>query len=57
MRRSAAKLSNRTKRSKTPELINEAPWDTWFVKIDMADSAELDALLDEDAYKAFCEEE
>ncbi|HQC49426.1 MAG TPA: glycine cleavage system protein GcvH [Bacillota bacterium] len=40
-----------------PELINEAPWDTWFVKIDMADSAELDALLDEDAYKAFCEEE
>ena len=40
-----------------PELINEAPWDTWFVKIDMADPAELDALLDEDAYKAFCEEE
>ncbi|HHX19266.1 MAG TPA: glycine cleavage system protein GcvH [Clostridiaceae bacterium] len=40
-----------------PELINEAPWDTWFVKIEMADPAELDALLDEDAYKAFCEEE
>ncbi len=40
-----------------PEMINEAPWDAWFVKIEMADPAELDALLDEDAYKAFCEEE
>lgn len=40
-----------------PEMINEAPWDTWFVKIEIADPSELDALLDEDAYKAFCEEE
>ena len=40
-----------------PEMINQAPWDTWFVKIDMADPSELDALLDKDAYDAFCKEE
>ena len=40
-----------------PEMINQAPWDTWFVKIDMADPSQLDALLDKDAYEAFCKEE
>ena len=40
-----------------PEMINQSPWDTWFVKIDMADPSELDALLDKDAYEAFCKEE
>lgn len=40
-----------------PEMINQAPWETWFVKIDMADPSELDALLDKDAYDAFCKEE
>ncbi len=40
-----------------PEMINEAPWDAWFVKLEIANPAELDELLDEDAYKAFCEEE
>ncbi|HZK41376.1 MAG TPA: glycine cleavage system protein GcvH [Clostridia bacterium] len=40
-----------------PEMINQAPWDTWFVKIDMADPSQLDALLDKDAYDAFCKEE
>ena len=40
-----------------PEMINQAPWDTWFVKIRMADPSELDDLLDKDAYDAFCEEE
>ena len=40
-----------------PEMINQAPWDTWFVKIDMADPSELDALRDKDAYDAFCKEE
>ncbi|NLA95492.1 MAG: glycine cleavage system protein GcvH [Clostridiaceae bacterium] len=40
-----------------PEMINQAPWDAWFVKIRMADPSELDALLDKDAYDAFCEEE
>lgn len=40
-----------------PEMINQTPWDTWFVKIRMADPSELDELLDKDAYDAFCEEE
>lgn len=40
-----------------PEIINQAPWDTWFVKIEMADPAELDVLMDQAAYDAFCEEE
>ncbi|MGI6157037.1 MAG: glycine cleavage system protein GcvH [Saccharofermentanales bacterium] len=40
-----------------PEAINEAPWDTWFVKIKMADLGELDDLMDADAYEQFCEEE
>lgn len=40
-----------------PEMINQAPWETWFVKIKMADAGELDQLLDKDAYDAFCEEE
>ncbi len=40
-----------------PEKINEAPWETWFVKIEMADPSELDKLLDKDAYDQFCKEE
>lgn len=40
-----------------PEMINKQPWDAWFVKIKMADTAELNALLDADAYEAFCKEE
>ncbi|NLB28256.1 MAG: glycine cleavage system protein GcvH [Clostridiaceae bacterium] len=40
-----------------PEMINQAPWDTWFVKIRMANPSELDELLDKGAYDAFCEEE
>lgn len=40
-----------------PEAINEAPWDTWFVKIKMADLGELDDLMDADAYEQFCEGE
>lgn len=40
-----------------PEMINKAPWETWFVKIEMDDPSQLDALLDKDAYDAFCKEE
>ncbi|HZK29518.1 MAG TPA: glycine cleavage system protein GcvH [Clostridia bacterium] len=40
-----------------PEMLNQEPWEYWFVKIEMADSSELDALLDKDAYDAFCKEE
>ena len=40
-----------------PEMINQAPWETWFVKIEMDDLSQLDALLDKDAYDEFCKEE
>ena len=40
-----------------PEMINKKPLEFWFVKIEMADPSELDALLDKDAYDAFCKEE
>ena len=40
-----------------PEMINQAPWETWFVKIRMDDPSQLDQLLDKDAYDAFSEEE
>ena len=40
-----------------PEMINQAPWETWFVKIRMDDPSQLDQLLVKDAYDAFSEEE
>jgi len=40
-----------------PELINEDPYLTWIMKIQMADLSDLDNLLSEDEYAAFCEEE
>ena len=40
-----------------PELVNEDPYgDGWIVAIEVPDNAELDALLDADAYKRFTEE-
>ncbi len=37
-----------------PALVNTSPMDKgWFLKIRIADAAELDAMMDEDAYKAF----
>lgn len=42
----------------TPELVNTSPYeDGWMIKIRVSDTAELDGLLDADAYKAFVEEE
>jgi glycine cleavage system H protein len=36
----------------TPEVINSDPYgDGWIIKIKIADTGELDALLDADAYK------
>lgn len=41
-----------------PELINESPYlDGWLVKFEMLDPAELDDLLDAEAYIAFLESE
>lgn len=37
-----------------PELVNDEPYgEGWFVRIRIADPAELDALMDADAYRAF----
>ena len=38
-----------------PELINQEPWENWIIKVEMSDKAELDSLMDAEAYKAFCE--
>ena len=40
----------------TPELVNaEAESGAWFMKIRLADKAELEGMMDEAAYKAFCD--
>jgi glycine cleavage system H protein len=41
----------------SPDLINEAPHDTWIIKVELADQAELEKLLDAAAYEAFIAEE
>ncbi len=39
-----------------PETVNEDPeGEGWFVKMKLSDTSELDALMDADAYKTFCE--
>ena len=38
----------------SPGLVNEDPSGKgWFIKLKLADAAELDSLMDEDAYRAF----
>jgi len=40
-----------------PELVNEDPYGkAWLIKLDIADSAELDGLMDAVAYEAYCKE-
>lgn len=40
-----------------PEILNEQPYgDGWLVKLQIADDASLDGLLDAAAYEAFCQE-
>lgn len=39
----------------TPELVNSDPYGAWFLKIAVEDAAELDNLMDADAYSAFVE--
>lgn len=38
-----------------PEMINDAPYDAWFVKVE--NISECEELMTEDEYKAFCEAE
>ncbi len=41
----------------TPELVNSDPYGAaWMVTIKLSNPAELDALMDTDAYKTYCEE-
>jgi glycine cleavage system H protein len=40
-----------------PDKINEAPHETWIIKVELADSAQFNALLDAAAYEAFIAEE
>ncbi len=40
-----------------PDKLNEKPHETWIIKVELADPAELDALFDAAAYEAFIAEE
>ena len=40
-----------------PEQINAEAMQTWLAVIEMSDPGELDTLLDEEGYRAFCEQE
>ena len=37
-----------------PELLNEAPFENWIIKVQLSDTAELDNLMDAQAYEDFC---
>ena len=41
----------------SPDKINEAPHDTWIIKVELADPTEVEKLLDAAAYEAFISEE
>lgn len=38
----------------TPELINKDAFDTWIIKVELSDTAQLDDLMDAKAYDEFC---
>lgn len=40
-----------------PEKVNSAPYESWLVKLSLADESELGGLMDAAAYKDFCGEE
>jgi glycine cleavage system H protein len=43
--------------TETPELVNQAPYgDGWIFVVELADTAEVDTLLDAAGYRAFVEE-
>jgi glycine cleavage system H protein len=41
----------------SPDKINEAPHDTWIIKVELADTSEFEKLLDSAAYEKFVSEE
>lgn len=40
-----------------PEMVNKDAFENWIIKVELSDKAELDNLMDAEAYKAFCEKE
>lgn len=41
----------------SPEMINEDPYGSWIVAVDMVDVTELEGLMDAAAYEEFCSKE
>jgi len=41
----------------SPDKINEAPHDTWIIKVELTDTSEFEKLLDAAAYEKFVSEE
>ena len=37
-----------------PDLVNQDPYENWIIKVELSDKAELDNLMDAQAYEAFC---
>jgi len=48
-------LEKNTTLEQTPENINEDPFGSWLIKIEMTNTSELDALMDSKAYTEYCE--
>jgi len=43
--------------SDSPQLINEDPYESWIVIVEVTDKADLDNLMNEQEYKDFCSKE
>lgn len=43
--------------TQAPDKINEAPHQTWIIKVELSDASEVEKLLDAAAYEAFVAEE
>jgi glycine cleavage system H protein len=41
----------------SPDKINEAPHETWIIKVELSDKSEFEKLMDAAAYEAFIAEE
>ncbi len=39
-----------------PELLNKDAFENWILKVELSDTAELDSLMDAQAYEAICKE-
>lgn len=41
----------------TPEKVNEEPYESWFVLLELENPSEIDNMMDEEEYGRFCTEE